>query len=210
MRALLSILVRPVALEIATMTVLILGLLIFLGIHSLRIFANDWRNRQQVRLGDLPWKGLYSLASIIGFVLIVWGFGLARQHPVLLYVPPLALRHLNALFTLVAFVLLAAAYVPRNHLKARLGHPMLVGVKVWAFGHLLATGMLHDVVLFGGFLLWAIVLFVVSRRRDRKAGTIYPAGSIKGDVLTAVIGVVAWIVFALWLHLWLIGVNPMA
>ena len=192
------------------MTALILGLLIFLGIHSLRIFANDWRSRQQVRLGDLPWKGLYSLVSIIGFVLIVWGFGLARQHPVLLYVPPLALRHLNALFTLVAFVLLAAAYVPRNHLKARLGHPMLVGVKVWAFGHLLATGMLHDVVLFGAFLLWAVVLFIVSRRRDRMTGTVYPAGSIKGDVLTIVIGVGGWIVFALWLHLWLIGVNPMA
>lgn len=192
------------------MTVLILGLLIFLGIHSLRIFANNWRNRQQVRLGDLPWKGLYSLTSIIGFVLIVWGFGLARQHPVLLYAPSLGLRHLNALFTLVAFVLLAAAYVPRNHLKARLGHPMLVGVKVWAFGHLLATGMLHDVVLFGAFLLWAVVLFIMSRRRDRMADTVYPAGSIKGDVLTIVIAVVVWIVFTLWLHLWLIGVNPMA
>ena len=117
------------------MTVLIVGLLIFLGVHSLRIFANDWRNRQRARLGENGWKGLYSLVSIIGFVLLVWGFGLARQQPTLLYVPPLALRHLNALFTLVAFVLIAAAYIPRNHLKARLGHPMLLGVKVWAFGH---------------------------------------------------------------------------
>ncbi|TPG11585.1 NnrU family protein [Rhodanobacter glycinis] len=192
------------------MTTLILGLLIFLGIHSLRIFANDWRNRQQARLGELPWKGLYSLASIIGFVLIVWGFGLARQHPVLLYVPPLALRHLNALFTLAAFVLVAAAYVPRNHLKAKFGHPMLLGVKVWAFGHLLATGMLRDVVLFGAFLLWAVVLFIVSRRRDRGTGTVYPAGTLTGDVLAVVIGVAAWAAFAFWLHLWLIGVSPMA
>ncbi len=192
------------------MTILILGLLIFLGIHSLRIFANDWRDRQQARLGELPWKGLYSLASIIGFVLIVWGFGLARQHPVLLYVPPLALRHLNALFTLVAFVLVAAAYVPRNHLKAKFGHPMLLGAKVWAFGHLLATGMLHDVLLFGAFLLWAVVLFIVSRRRDRSTGTAYPAGTLKGDVLATVIGVAAWAAFAFWLHLWLIGVSPMA
>lgn len=192
------------------MTILILGLLIFLGIHSLRLFANDWRNRQQARLGELPWKGLYSLASIIGFVLIVWGFGLARQHPVLLYVPPLPLRHLNALFTLVAFVLVVAAYVPRNHLKAKFGHPMLLGVKVWAFGHLLATGMLHDVVLFGAFLLWAVVLFIVSRRRDRSTGTVYPAGTLKGDVLATVIGVAAWAAFAFWLHLWLIGVSPMA
>jgi uncharacterized membrane protein len=192
------------------MSVLILGLLIFLGVHSLRIFADGWRSRQIARLGEKPWKGLYALVSIIGFVLICWGFGLARQHPVLLYVPPLWLRHLNALFTLVAFVLVTAYLVPRNHLKAKLGHPMVLGVKVWAFGHLLATGMLHDVVLFGAFLAWAIVLFMVSRRRDRMAGTVYPAGSIKGDVLTVVIGVVAWLAFALWLHLWLIGVNPMA
>lgn len=192
------------------MSVLILGLLIFLGIHSLRIFANDWRNRQQARLGDMPWKGLYALASLAGFVLIVWGFGLARQHPVLLYVPPLALHHLNALFTLAAFVLVAAAYVPRNHLKAKFGHPMLLGVKMWAFGHLLATGMLHDAVLFGAFLLWAVVLFIVSRRRDRSAGAVYPAGTLKGDVLAAVIGVAAWVAFAFWLHLRLIGVSPMA
>lgn len=191
------------------MPVLILGLLIFLGVHSLRLFADDWRSRQIARLGEKPWKGLYALASLIGFVLICWGFGLARQHPVLLYVPPLALRHLNALFTLIAFVLLAAAYVPRNHLKAQFGHPMLLGVKVWAFGHLLATGMLHDVVLFGAFLLWAVLLFIASRRRDRRAGTVYPAGTLSGDALAVVIGIVAWVVFTLWLHLWLIGVSPM-
>ncbi|HWU75429.1 MAG TPA: NnrU family protein [Rhodanobacter sp.] len=192
------------------MSVLILGLLIFLGVHSLRIFADGWRSRQIARLGEKPWKGLFALVSLTGFVLICWGFGLARQHPVLLYVPPLPLRHLNALFTLVAFVLFVAARVPRNRIKAKLHHPQLLAVKVWAFGHLLATGMLHDVVLFGAFLAWAIVLFAVSRRRDRLAGTVYPAGSLKGDVLAVVIGVVAWLAFALWLHLWLIGVNPMA
>ena len=191
------------------MPVLILGLVLFLGVHSLRVFADDWRSRQLARLGEMRWKGLYALVSLVGFVLICWGFGLARQQPVLLYVPPLALRHLNALFTLVAFVLVTAPYVPRNHLKAAFGHPMLLGVKVWAFGHLLATGMLHDVVLFGAFLLWAIVLFVVSRRRDRRAGTVYPAGTLRGSVLTVVIGVAAWALFARWLHLWLIGMSPM-
>ena len=192
------------------MSVLVLGLLIFLGIHSLRIFANDWRDRQIARLGAKRWKGLFALVSIIGFVLICWGFGLARQHPVLLYVPPLALRHLNALFTLIAFVLFFAARVPRNHFKAKLHHPQVLAVKVWAFGHLLATGMLHDVLLFGAFLLWAIVLFAVSRRRDRVDGTTYPAGTLKGDVVTVLIGVVVWALFAFWLHLWLIGVNPMS
>ncbi|KZC17412.1 NnrU family protein [Rhodanobacter sp. FW510-R12] len=191
------------------MPVLILGLVLFLGVHSLRIFADGWRNRQRARLGELRWKGLYALVSLIGFALICWGFGLARQHAVLLYVPPLALRHANALFTLIAFVLVAAAYVPHNHLKAAFGHPMLLGVKVWAFGHLLATGMLHDVLLFGAFLQWAVVLFIVSRRRDRLAGTVYPAGRLQGDMLAVAIGVAAWAAFALWLHLWLIGVNPM-
>jgi uncharacterized membrane protein len=191
------------------MTLLILGLLVFLGVHSLRIFADGWRSRRLARLGEMRWKGLYTLVSLLGFVMLCWGFGLARQQPVLLYVPPMALRHLNALFTLVAFVLIAAAYVPRNHLKAKFGHPMLLGVKAWAFGHLLATGMLRDVVLFGAFLLWAVVLFIVSRRRDRRTGTTYPAGTLAGDAIAVVVGVVAWAVFALWLHLWLIGVNPM-
>ena len=191
------------------MTLLILGLLVFLGVHSLRIFADGWRSRQLARLGEMRWKGLYALVSLLGFVMLCWGFGLARQQPVMLYVPPMALRHLNALFTLLAFVLIAAAYVPRNHFKAKFGHPMLLGVKAWAFGHLLATGMLRDVVLFGAFLLWAVVLFIVSRRRDRPTGTTYPAGTLAGDAIAVVVGVVAWAVFALWLHLWLIGVNPM-
>ncbi|KRE96597.1 NnrU family protein [Frateuria sp. Soil773] len=191
------------------MPVLILGLVIFLGVHSLRIFANDWRNRQFARLGEKPWKAAYSVVAIVGFVLICWGFGLARQQPVLLYVPPLWLRHLNALFTLIAFVLFAAARVPNNHFKAKLGHPQVLGVKVWAFGHLLAAGMLHDVVLFGAFLAWSIVLFAVSRRRDRLAGTTYPAGTPKGDAISVVAGLALWALFAFLLHQWLIGVNPM-
>ncbi|HVB84056.1 MAG TPA: NnrU family protein [Rhodanobacteraceae bacterium] len=190
------------------MPLLILGLLIFLGVHSLRLFADDWRTRMIARLGANAWKGLYALVAVAGFVLIVWGFGLARQHALLLYAPPPWLMQLNALFTLVAFVLVAAAYVPRNHLKAKIGHPMLAGVKVWALGHLLAIGFLHDVVLFGAFLLWAIADFVVSRRRDRRAGVIYPQGTLAGDALTLVIGIAAWAIFAFWLHARLIGVSP--
>lgn len=188
---------------------LIVGLVLFLGAHSVRIVANDWRGRQLARLGEMRWKALYTVVSIAGFVLIVWGFGQARLQPVLLYVPPMWLRHLNALFTLLAFILVAAAYVPGNHLKARLGHPMLAGVKTWAFGHLLATGMLHDVLLFGAFLLWAGVDFISARRRDRAAGVVYPAGSVRGDAITVLVGVVAWLVFAFWLHRWLIGVSPL-
>jgi len=190
------------------MPVLILGLVLFLGIHSLRIFADGWRKRQIARLGEKKWKGLFALVSLVGFVLICWGFALARHHPVLLYTPLPWLVRLNALFTLVAFVLFIAGRAPRNGIKARLHHPQLLAVKVWAFGHLLATGMLHDVVLFGAFLLWAIVLFAASRRRDRREGTAYPPGTAKNTAITVVIGVVVWAIFAFWLHALLIGVKP--
>lgn len=192
------------------MTILILGLLIFLGIHSVRIFADGFRSQMIAKFGTNGWKGLYALISLLGFVLVIWGFSLARQQPVLLYVPPLALKHANSLFTLLAFVLVVAAYVPRNHLKAWLGHPMLAGVKLWALGHLLATGFLHDVILFGAFLVWAVVLFAVSRRRDRRDGLRYPQGTLVADVLTIAIGAGAWAGFAFWAHLHWIGVNPIA
>jgi uncharacterized membrane protein len=187
---------------------LIAGLVVFLGLHSVRIVAGDWRARQMARMGEGPWKAIYSLLSIVGFVLLIWGFGDARLHPVPLYAPPPVLRHANSLFTLIAFVLVAAAYVPHNHLKAKIGHPMFAGVKVWALGHLLATGMLHDVVFFGAFLIWAVTGFAVSRRRDRLAAVIYPAGTVAGDVLTIAIGIVAWAAFAFLLHARWIGVTP--
>ncbi len=192
------------------MTLLILGLLILLGTHSVRVFADGFRERMIAKLGTNGWKAVYAVLSLAGFVLIVWGFGLARQQPVSLYVPPLALRHANSLFTLLAFVLVAAAYVPRNHLKAWLGHPMLAGVKLWALGHLLATGFLHDVILFGSFLAWAIVLFAISRRRDRRNGVTRARGTVAGDLLTGIAGIGAWAAFAFWAHLHWIGVAPIA
>lgn len=192
------------------MPLLIAGLVIFLGMHSVHMLMPGFRERMVARIGLLPWKGIHSLVSIIGFVLIVVGFGAARAHPQLLYTPLPWLRHLNALFMLLAFVLVVAAYVPRNHLKQKLGHPMLLGVKLWAFGHLLATGYLHDVVLFGAFLIWAVADFAVSRRRDRQAGTVYPRGMLAFDALAVAAGIAAWAIFAFLLHVPLIGRNPFA
>ena len=190
------------------MTVLLLGLLVFLGTHSVRIFADDWRTRQIARRGEGAWKGIFSAASTIGLVLIVWGYGIARAQPAVLWTPPVWGRHLAGLLNLVAFVLVAAAYVRGNAIKAKLGHPMVLGVKVWAFAHLLANGTLHAVALFGAFLAWAVADFASARRRDRKAGTTYPAGSLARDAMTVAGGVVAWAAFALLLHGWLIGVRP--
>jgi uncharacterized membrane protein len=190
------------------MTLLVLGLVIFLGVHSTRVFADGWRSAQVARLGEKGWKGLYTLASVVGLVMLVWGYGVARQTPVPLWTPVVGLRHLASLLTLLAFVLIAAVYVPRNSLKARIGHPMVVGVKVWALSHLLANHTLADLLLFGGFLVWAVLCFRAARRRDRAAGTTYPAGTLQGNLLTVVTGVVGWLVFAMWLHGPLIGVKP--
>jgi uncharacterized membrane protein len=190
------------------MMILVLGLLLFLGVHSIRLFADGWRTRQIERLGAGPWKGLYALTSIAGFILIVWGFSLARTAPVVLWTPPLGMRHVTAALMLVAFILLVAAYVPGNHLKSKIGHPMLAATKTWALAHLLANGALADIVLFGAFLIWAIADFAVSRRRDRAAGVTYPAIGIGRDAITIVVGLVAFVWFAHVGHAWLIGVRP--
>jgi uncharacterized membrane protein len=191
-----------------TMVVLVIGLVIFLGLHSVRIVADDWRSAQIARLGEGPWKGLYSLVAAVGLALIVWGYGLARTAPVDLWSPPLWTRHLASLLTLPAFVLLAAAYVPGTRIKAAIGHPMVVGTKLWAFAHLLSNGRLADVLLFGGFLAWSVLLFAASRRRDRAQGKSYVAGPLSRDLIAVGVGALAWVAFALWLHGPLIGVRP--
>jgi uncharacterized membrane protein len=188
------------------MSVLLLGLVLFLAAHSVRIVADGWRSRAVVRLGEGPWKGLYSLVSLAGFALVVWGYGLARQQPVLLWDPPAWTRHLAALLMLASFVLLVAAYVPHNGLKARLHHPMVLSVKIWALAHLLANGMLADVVLFGAFLAWSVLDYRSARRRDEAAATRYATGTSGATAMTVVIGLVVWALFAFWAHRWLIGV----
>ena len=190
------------------MTILLLGLVIFLGVHSTRIVADGWRSAQIARIGPGPWKLGYTVLSLIGFYLLLWGYGAARQTPVVLWTPPVAMRHVAGLLTLIAFVLLAATYVPRNGIKARLHHPMVLSVKLWAFAHLLANGTLADVLLFGSFLAWSVLSFSAARRRDRAAGTRYPAGTMAGTLATVLVGGAAWALFAFRLHGWLIGVQP--
>jgi uncharacterized membrane protein len=192
------------------MTILIIGLAIFLGIHSVRIVAEGWRDAQIARLGEKPWKLGFSVLSVIGFALIIWGYGIARQVPVILWNPPSGMRHVAGLLTLIAFIFIAAAYVPRNHLKARFHHPMVLGVKAWAVGHLLANGTVADLLLFGSFLIWAVCSFIAARRRDRLEGPTFMAGTARGTLLAIVGGTVAWAVFAFWLHRLLIGVQPFA
>lgn len=192
------------------MGMLILGLLIFLGVHSVRLIAEPWRNAQFARLGERRWKGFYSLAAAIGLVLIIVGYGAARRAPVVLWMAPVGVRHLTAVVVVIAFILIAAAYVPGNRIKRVVGHPMFAGVAAWAIGHLLAIGTVHGLVLFGAFFVWAAAGFLIWHHRDRVRGVRYPPGTAAGDLRTIVAGLIGWALFAFLLHGWLIGVRPLA
>ena len=187
---------------------LVAGLMIFLGVHSVRIFADGWRTQMLQRIGEGAYKGVYLLPALLGLGLIIYGFGVARENPVMLWNPPMGMRHAASLLTVIAFILLAAAYIPHNGIKARVHHPMVLAVKAWALGHLLANGSVAHVLLFGGFLVWGVVNFIAARRRDRATGKQYPAGTLAGTGVTVLVGVAAWAVFAFKLHGLLIGIRP--
>ena len=190
------------------MSLLIIGLIIFLGSHSCRIFAEPWRNHMIDRLGEVKWKGLYTIISIIGLVLVVIGYGQARQTPVVLWQPATYLTHIAILLNLVAFIFLAGSSPSNNAIRLKLKHPMILGVKVWALAHLLANGTLVDLILFGSFLLWAVLDF----RSARKRPILMPEKAVvntKATVIVIVSGIVIWAAFIFGLHQYLIGVSPL-
>jgi len=190
------------------MTLLIIGLLIFLGIHSISIVAEPTRDHLHARVGEGGWKGLYSLLSLVGLVLLVYGYGDARMQPQLIYLPPPWLRHVALLLLLPVFVLLLATYFP-GRIKAVVKHPTFTAIKLWALAHLLANGMLADLLLFGGFLLWAVAGRISMKRREARP---LPglAPSVLNDVIAVAVGFGLYVVFVLWGHAWLIGVAPVA
>lgn len=211
------------------MTELILGLILFLGAHSVRIVADDWRTQKMQALGEKAFKGIHALISLLGFYLLVVGYGEARLQTVVLWNPPTATRHIGLLLMLFASILMVAAYIPRNHLKIRMRHPMVLSVKVWALSHLLANGNLADVLLFGGFLIWAVLNFKSARARDRaqvqgpdsnaevsdgvslaslpQDTPIQP--SLAATLITLVGGMALWAVITFVLHAKVVGVAPM-
>lgn len=184
------------------MSLMILGLLLFLAPHSVHIFAPGWRAACIARIGENSWKLGYSVPSAVGLALIVWGYGLSRADPVFVWFPPVWTRHLATLLMIPSFILLAAAYVPGNRIRGTLGHPMVLGVMVWAFAHLLANGRLSELILFGAFLVWAVLSFRTARRREPVPGD----EGLMGDIAVVGAGFVAWIVFGAFLHRVLIGV----
>ncbi|MBM0107341.1 NnrU family protein [Steroidobacter sp. S1-65] len=189
------------------MIYLVLGLVLFLGVHSVEIFSPGFRSRAVEKMGEGAYKGIYTLLSIVGFILLVWGYGVARQDPILVYAPPVWTRHLAALLLLPVFPLLFAAYLP-GRIKAAVKHPMLAAVKLWAFAHLLANGMLADLLLFGGFLIWAVADLISVKRRPVVRPVPGPPPMRYNDLIAVVGGLAVYVIFVLWLHVRLIGVAP--
>jgi len=185
------------------MTVLIIGLAIFLGIHSVSIVAPAARDRWAAQLGK-GWRAIYSVIALTGFVLLVYGYGLARRAPVVLYVPPLWLRHVTIVLMLPVFPLLFASHMA-GRIQTTMKHPMLVAVKLWAVAHLLANGMLADVLLFGGFLAWAVADRISLKYRVPRPIRMAPARRWN-DAIAVLGGLAVYVLTLLWLHRLLIGV----
>ena len=192
------------------MSLFLIGLVVFLGVHSVAIVAPGWRTAWVAQRGEGGWKGIYALLSAVGLVLIVVGYGMARREPVVLYAPPTMLRHVALLLMLPVFPLLFAAYLP-GRIRAATKHPMLLAVKLWATAHLLANGTLVDVVLFGSFLAWAVVDRISVKRRasaDRHAAPGAPP-SPANDAIAVVAGLVVYVAVLFWAHRAVIGVSPL-
>ena len=191
------------------MALFLIGLIIFLGSHSTRIFAESWRNQMIDRIGEVKWKGLYTIISLIGFIIMVIGYGQARQSTVVLWQPNDALIYIALVLNLIAFIFLAGSSPSNNAIRLKLKHPMILGVKVWALAHLLSNGTLVNFILFGAFLIWAVLDF----RSARKRPILIPEKAIvstKATVITIASGVILWIIFIFGLHQYLIGVSPLA
>jgi len=190
------------------MPLLVAGLILFLGVHSVSIVAPGWREAQIARRGERLWKGVYALASLAGLLLLIYGYGLARQSPVVLYTPPVGLRHVALLLMVPVFPLLFAAYLP-GRIARMAKHPMLLAVKFWATAHLLANGTLADVLLFGAFLLWAVADRISVKRRVVPHKVPGAPASALNDVIVVVGGLLVYVAFMFKAHVWVAGVSPL-
>jgi len=191
------------------MVIFIIGIIIFLGSHSVRIFADPWRSSMIEKLGEKKWKGLHTLISLFGFILLIIGYAQARQNTVMIWQPPVFLTHLAVLLNLFTFILLTSSVRNNNAIRLKLKHPMILGVKVWAIAHLLANGSLIDLILFGSFLIWAVLDFRSARNRPSPSENTQVV-SVRATLSTIFLGVVFWLAFIFGLHQWLIGVSPLA
>jgi len=191
------------------MTLLLLGIVIFLGMHLVRVVAPGLRASVIERQGKGAWMGIYAVISLIGLLLIIYGFGEASAVTGMLYNPPVFLKHISLLLMLLAFICLAAGFLPAGRIAVAVKHPQILSIKIWALAHLLANGETSSVLLFGSFLAWAVILRISLKRRQRAGEKVLPVfRSASNDLLAMAIGVVAYGLFVWKLHEWLIGVPP--
>ncbi len=189
------------------MIYLVFGLVVFFGIHMIRTLAPQWREATIASIGEGKWKGLYSLVSLVGLVLLVWGYSQARDSAPILYSTPDWGPHLASLLVTIALILLVASNLPAGKINQAVKHPFLVAVKVWAFAHLIANGDLTSVLMFGSFLAFAVVNRIAVKRRGEPNPVSVSSSS---DILSIVIGLGLSALLIFWLHEWLFGVNPIA
>src|SRR5688572_1632541 len=185
---------------------LILGLVVFFGGHSISLLALGWRNRVAERLGPRAWQLVYSIIALLGFYLLVAGYGAARATSAVLYVAPSWLRYVAALLMLPAFTLALASVLP-GRIRALSRHPLLVATLLWAAAHLLTNGRVADLLLFGTFLLWAVAVLISLERRPARRKFALPE-SVANDAIAIVGGLALYAIFILWLHARLFGVSP--
>jgi len=184
---------------------LIIGLALFLGVHSVRMVAPAYRDQFIDQRGEKPWKGIYSVIAVIGLVVLIWGYGQARMDAPILYVPPVWTRHIALLLMWPALIIFIASALPAGKIKAAVKHPMILGVKIWALAHLLANGDLASVLLFGSFLVWAVGNRIACKRRGDPR---YDNPVIRNDIIAAISGSLFWIWFIIQGHRLLFGVSP--
>lgn len=189
------------------MALLILGLIIFLGTHSISILEPRWRDAVVARFGVPAWQGLFTLPSLIGFVMLLAGYGEVQHAQFVVYQPPTWMRHITLLLMLPVFPLLFAAYLP-GRIQSAVRHPMLLAVKIWAFAHLLANGGLADILLFGSFLAWAVADRLSLRHRVGPPVQGAPPSSAN-DAIAIIGGLAFYLLFMFWLHRAMMGVSPL-
>lgn len=186
---------------------LILGLAVFFGVHSISLLALSWRNRVAERLGGRTWQGIYSIAALFGFYLLVTGYGAARTSAAVLYASPPWFRYLAALLMLPVFTLVLASVLP-GRIRARARHPLLLATMLWTVAHLLTNGSVADLLLFGTFLVWSVAVRTSLERRPARPMRTLPA-SAANDAIVVVGGLALYAIFILWLHARWFGVAPL-
>lgn len=193
------------------MAVLVVGIVLFLGLHLIRVIAPGFRQAMVDRMGPSAWRGVYSVLSILTLVLLIYGFGIARTQTTVLYTPPQGMAHLTLLLMLLALICLAASLLPAGYIATKTKHPMVLSVKIWALAHLLVNGDSASVLLFAAFLAWGVILRISLKRRQRAGEVVLrPFVSSRYDIYAVVLGAVAWVLILFKLHEWIIGVSPLA